>query len=431
MIEINEKFTVAASPQDVYNVLSDPNAVVECVAGAAIGEQHEDGSYDGSMTVKFSALRISFKGKVALDLNPEELKGTVRASGRDGQGGTKFQATAAFEVIPQDGGTTSLVTATGEVVLSGKLASVIEGAAGAVVRRMTGEFVDALSVRCASASTELGPTRSAEPVVVKPVVVNEVAAEGASVDAPALAASQAAAPTVGVLLLHGFASTPNSVRAWGQALADGGMAVNIPRLPGHGTRWKDLNRTTWKDWYDAADAAFTQLRAQHDQVFVMGISLGGTIALRLAEIHGSEVSGVVVVNAVAGTLPGIPKLGFIRAFVRSRPAVVNDAKKSGAKDVGYERIPTRAGQSLREFGLLTLGELSKLTVPVLITSSQEDHVVAPENTDLIWSGISADRDRRRHTFSNSYHAVPLDNDAPQLFEESISFVNAHTLASKS
>src|ERR1700741_5456380 len=109
MIEINEKFTVAASPAEVYAVLSDPNAVVESVQGAALTGQNEDGTYNGAMTVKFSALRVSFAGRVALELDDQERRGTVKASGRDGQGGTKFQATASFKVDPIDGGAASEV----------------------------------------------------------------------------------------------------------------------------------------------------------------------------------------------------------------------------------------------------------------------------------------------------------------------------------
>ena len=79
MIEINEAFTVTAPPAEVYAVLSDPHAVVECVAGASLGESHEDGSFDGMMTVKFSALRVAFKGRVKLDLDEETRHGVVHA----------------------------------------------------------------------------------------------------------------------------------------------------------------------------------------------------------------------------------------------------------------------------------------------------------------------------------------------------------------
>lgn len=406
MIEINEKFTVAASPDEVYAVLSDPHAVVECVAGASLGESHEDGSFDGMMTVKFSALRVAFKGRVKLDLEPEARHGVVQASGRDGQGGTKFKATAAFDIAPADDGANSVVTATGEVELSGKLASVIENAAAAVVRRMTAEFVTALSIRCASGDARLGPARS------EPEQSGETQAT-----APA-------EPVAGVLLLHGFGASPNSLRPWGEALAAAGLAVSIPRLPGHGTRWQDLNRTTDEDWLRAAEEALTALHADHEHVYLMGVSLGATLALRLAQRHPEAVSGVVAVNAAVAGLPGTPAL--FRAFRRSVKAPSDTVKKPGAVDVGYSRIPLRAAGSLRRLGAAVLADAPRLAVPVLVVQSREDHVVPPAQGARLWAALPADR-RDRLEVSDSYHVVPLDNDAAQLFDRSIEFVRTHDL----
>jgi carboxylesterase len=406
MIEINEKFTVAASPDEVYAVLSDPHAVVECVAGASLGDSHEDGSFDGMMTVKFSALRIAFKGRVKLDLDEEARRGVVHASGRDGQGGTKFKATAGFDIAPAGDGTSSEVTATGEVDLSGKLASVIENAAAAVVRRMTGEFVTALSIRCASGAAQLGPART-EPEQ----------AEGTQAAAPA-------EPVAGVLLLHGFGASPNSLRPWGEALAAAGMAVSIPRLPGHGTRWQDLNRTTEEDWLRAADEALTALHADHQHVYLMGISLGATLALRLAQRRPAAVSGVVAVNAAVAGLPGTSAV--LRAFRRSVKAPSDTVKKAGAVDVGYTRIPLRAAGSLRRLGAATLAASPQLAVPVLVVQSRDDRVVPPAQGALLWDALPADR-RDRLEVADSYHVVPLDNDAAQLFDRSIEFVRTHDL----
>jgi carboxylesterase len=402
MIEINEKFTVAASPDEVYAVLSDPNAVVECVAGASLGEQHEDGSFDGMMTVKFSALRIAFKGKVKLDLDEEARSGVVAASGRDGQGGTKFKATASFGIAPLDGGAASEVTAAGEVDLSGKLASVIENAATAVVRRMTGEFVTALSTRCASSAATL-PADSTE---------------------ERTADEQPAVTPAAVLLLHGFGASPNSLRPWGEALAAAGMAVSIPRLPGHGTRWQDLNRTTQADWLRAADEALTALRADHDHVYLMGISLGATLALRLAARRPGDVAGVVAVNAVVDRLPGTS--GLQRLLRRSVPAPERTVRKPGAVDVGYRRIPLRAAAGLRELGAAALSEAPRLAVPTLVVRSSEDPVVPPGQSERLWQALPTDR-RERLDVADSYHVVPLDNDAPELFRRSIEFVRTHAL----
>lgn len=409
MIEINEKFSVEAAPDEVYAVLSDPHAVVECVSGAELGEQREDGSYHGTMTVKFSALRVKFAGKILLELDRAARWGKVVASGRDGQGGTKFQATAEFTVVEgEDGG--AVGTVSGQVELNGKLASVIENAATAVVRRMTADFVEALSMRCASSSTTLGPA------VVAPAPVPVPAAP---------AATAAPAAPVGVLLLHDFGSSPSGLRPWGEAFAAAGMAASIPRLAGHGTRWTDLHRTTWQDWYDGAERALSELKSAHDQVFVMGLGLGATLALRLAEQRAGDIAGVVAVNPMFSPPQGTPKaLALMRYLRRSVPAAVGDIRKPGVKDVGYDRTSLRAAHSLAAFGELVRAGLRTVKVPVLAVTSGVDHVVAAADLAMLVDAFSAEQ-HRHVVLPDSYHVATLDNDAPTLFGESVAFVNSH------
>ena len=74
---------------------------------------------------------------------------------------------------------------------------------------------------------------------------------------------------VGALVLHGFTGQPCSVKPWGQHLAEAGLAVEVPRLPGHGTRWQDANVTTWEDWYAEVDRSFGRLKERCDEVVVM------------------------------------------------------------------------------------------------------------------------------------------------------------------
>lgn len=437
MIEINEKFSVAAAPDEVYAVLSDPHAVVECVSGAELGEQREDGSYHGTMTVKFSALRVKFAGKILLELDREARWGKVVASGRDGQGGTKFQATAEFTVVDGDDGG-AVGTVSGQVELNGKLASVIENAATAVVRRMTADFVEALSMRCASSSTTLGPavvapTRvAALTPVAAPAAARAVGSPGKAEERQPAPAAAAAAPaaTVGVLLLHDFGSSPNGLRPWGEAFAADGMAVSIPRLAGHGTRWTDLHRTSWQDWYDGAERALSELKGAHDQVFVMGLGLGATLALRLAEQRANDIAGVVAVNPMFSAPRGTPKaLGLMRYLRRSVPAAVGDIRKPGVKDVGYDRTSLRAAHSLAAFGELVRAGLRTVKLPVLAVTSGVDHVVAAADLAMLVDAFSAEQ-HRHVVLPDSYHVAPLDNDAPTLFTESVAFVNSHVTVSR-
>ena len=89
MIEISQRFVVPAPPDEVWAVLADPHAVVECIPGAALDEDLGDGGYRGSLSVRFGPLRVRFTGSVTLELDEAERAGQITGQGRDAQGGTK------------------------------------------------------------------------------------------------------------------------------------------------------------------------------------------------------------------------------------------------------------------------------------------------------------------------------------------------------
>jgi uncharacterized protein len=151
MIEIRERFDVPAGPDAVWAVLSDPHAVVGCVPGAKIDKEEEDGSLDASVVVKFGPTRVTFRVKANLALDEAARQGTITAQGRDSIGGTRMKSTARFGVTPGAGGSGSAVAIDGNVEVSGRLASLIEGGASLVVKRMSGEFAQRLAERCAEA----------------------------------------------------------------------------------------------------------------------------------------------------------------------------------------------------------------------------------------------------------------------------------------
>jgi uncharacterized protein len=152
MIEVNERIEVAAPPSTVWAILADPRGVVDCVPGATLGEQHEDGSYDAGLTVKFGPAKVTFRARVELELDDAGMSGRVSSRGRDNQGGTRFRATMKFKVEEQEHAAGSSIPVTAEVEVGGRLASLVEGGAKLVVKRMTAEFSERLATRCAAAA---------------------------------------------------------------------------------------------------------------------------------------------------------------------------------------------------------------------------------------------------------------------------------------
>jgi carbon monoxide dehydrogenase subunit G len=142
VIEVEERFEVSAPPEAVWPLLADPYTVVGCVPGAAIVGQNEDGSLETSVGVKFGPLNIAFQARAELELDEPAMRGRILARGRDKQGGARFSATVTFAVSPVED--RSLVTTRGDVEISGRLASLIEGGANVVVKRMADDFANCL-----------------------------------------------------------------------------------------------------------------------------------------------------------------------------------------------------------------------------------------------------------------------------------------------
>lgn len=234
--------------------------------------------------------------------------------------------------------------------------------------------------------------------------------------------------STGILLIHGFTGSPASMVPWGKAMANEGFTVRVPRLPGHGSRWQDMNLTTWEDWYSEVERNYQILREQCETVFVFGLSMGGSLTLRLAEKHGNEIAGIVLVNpAVHSERADRHLLPFISKVIGSFPGISNDIKKPGQNEVAYTKIPLKAAHSLSQLWKIIKSDISLVTQPLLLFRSEEDHVVEPSNAAWILENV-ASRDKTEIVLRNSFHVATLDNDAPLIEQTSSEFVRRLSLA---
>jgi carboxylesterase len=234
---------------------------------------------------------------------------------------------------------------------------------------------------------------------------------------------------VGVLVVHGFTGCPQSMRPWAEHLAAAGYTVSLPRLPGHGTRWEDLQLTRWPDWYGEVDNAVSALRARCDSVFVMGLSMGGTLSLRLAEQRPDDVAGLVLVNpSIMMKDPRLIVMPILRRIMATQPGIGSDIKKSGPVELAYDKVPLQAFASMMDLWKQARADLGRIRAPVLLFHSSVDHVVQPVNSETLLKELSCPVEER--LLENSYHVATLDNDAPMIFAGSVDFVQKHTTAGK-
>lgn len=231
---------------------------------------------------------------------------------------------------------------------------------------------------------------------------------------------------VGVLVVHGFTGNPQSMRPLAEAFAAGGSTVSLPLLPGHGTRVEDMLPTRWEDWSAAVEQAYDELAARCEAVCVAGLSMGGTLTLWLASRH-PEIRGIVLVNPLADAdAPGITEtVSSLRGLDEPLvPGIGSDIAMEGSVESAYPMTPVEPLLSLHAAVADLRPALERITCPVLLLTSPQDHVVEPVSSDLVASTVQGPVERV--TLERSFHVATLDHDAPLLERSAVDFVRRVT-----
>ncbi|MGZ6827505.1 MAG: alpha/beta hydrolase, partial [Mycobacteriales bacterium] len=163
-------------------------------------------------------------------------------------------------------------------------------------------------------------------------------------------------------------------------------------------------------------------------VFVAGLSMGGTLAVRFAETRPGDLAGLILVNPALLTQRLDAKLlPLLARLTPSWAPIASDIKKPGITELAYPKLPTRAMMQLRQLWALTRANLARVTTPTIVFHSAEDHVVEPINSQVLLDGISS-ADTTEVVLRDSYHVATLDNDAPAIFAGSVDWMRERTTA---
>jgi carboxylesterase len=231
------------------------------------------------------------------------------------------------------------------------------------------------------------------------------------------------------LLVHGFTGSPASLRPLSELLAARGFAVELVRLPGHGTHFRDMMSTRYEDWRGEVTRGIAALSARTERVIAVGLSMGGTLVLDVVSQNPSLVAGAAMINTPVLDRQGIlvklaPFLEHVLPLVPASAAGLtrNDIAKPGMNELAYGWVPAKAGNSLvREFPRVRQ-QLPNLTCPVLVAYSRADHSVPPENSKAILRLLGS-KDITEVVLERSYHVATLDYDLELIEERLTSFAD--------
>lgn len=225
----------------------------------------------------------------------------------------------------------------------------------------------------------------------------------------------------GILVIHGFTGTTQSMHYLGKQLAEAGFTVFGPRLDGHGTDPEDMEKATYEDWIHTVEKGLEKLQTTCDDIFVAGLSMGGTLTLYLTEEH-PDIKGIMPINAAIHMPDLIENYEALKnTQTRFVEGIGSDIKQADVAELAYDKTPVKSMGELITLSELVRNNLKNVNIPAMIISSAEDHVVPPENSREIYESISFE-DREFVLLENSYHVATLDHDKELIVEKCVTFI---------
>jgi carboxylesterase len=234
----------------------------------------------------------------------------------------------------------------------------------------------------------------------------------------------------GVLLLHGFGDTPQTLSLLAHRLHKTGYSVLVPLLPGHGRSIRDFTASTADEWIEAAERSLVEMRRRNGDTSVVGLSMGGALAVVLAA--RSDVRALVLIAPYLG-MPLQLRLAASTHWVWSRAVGAVNARNPRSirdpiereKNLAYGAVTGRALYQLWRMVRRARKALPSVGAPTLIIQSREDPRVSPLVAESALALLGA-KEKRLVMTEGAGHIITVDYGRERVFGEVTSWLAAHT-----
>ena len=237
----------------------------------------------------------------------------------------------------------------------------------------------------------------------------------------------------GVLLLHGAGDTPQTLRYLADELHRRGFHVSAPLLPGHGRDLDAFARVTAREIVGAARTTFDQLRANHEWVGLIGLSMGGAVAVQLA----ADTANLPALGLAAPYLAMPPRIaraaslawlwGPLAPVVQSADGIsVFDADER-ARSLAYGVFTPSALRALAEIVRSAAAALPRVAAPTLVLQSRTDNRISVSAAERAFARLGS-AEKRLEWISGAAHIITVDYGRDQVNAALASWMEAHRIS---
>jgi carboxylesterase len=219
------------------------------------------------------------------------------------------------------------------------------------------------------------------------------------------------------------------MRTLAEALAMSGLAARGTLLPGHGTHPDDLREIVWQDWYEHIHEEYSELKRKHEEVFLVGFSIGAALSAYYAAHN--QVDRLILLNVPLCPLNGrfptglmLRLYGAIFKEVKGRPERLIDADGEPFHFV-YDRVPTSILHTMSELVGIARKSLGRIRSPVLIIQSKNDNVSGGKSGPLAYRRVRS-REKSLVMLDSSDHSIMAGAERDVVFGKVIGFLNGES-----
>jgi len=196
-----------------------------------------------------------------------------------------------------------------------------------------------------------------------------------------------------VVFIHGFMGSPRQFDSLADAVFRQGCSAAALLLPGHGGTAKDFASGTFENWQSHVDSEVGRVSREYENVWLVGHSMGGLLALNAAVKIAGNVRGVFLIASPfkisAFSLYAI-KVRIKQVFsTKSNPIRIAYLSVSSVKP-SPSLIWHYAGPAaeLKKLMSAARDNLPNVLAPVTAAYSSSDELTSPDSLEILKAELS-------------------------------------------
>lgn len=251
---------------------------------------------------------------------------------------------------------------------------------------------------------------------------------------------------IGILLIHGITGTPVEMKSLFKSLQKQGYTVACPQIKGHCQGYKALKDTRWEDWYQSIEEAFFYLAKKCQQIFIVGLSVGALLGIKLACAQKEKIGGIAILSPTiyfdGWNISGLERaylyfilhtpLKYIWSFNEQPPYGIKDEVARGVlirmlklkndQYAGQMKVPGLTMDEILKISHFIKKDIPNLSLPTLLIHSLEDDLTSVRSSEFIKTHMATTQVECIY-ITDCYHLITMDKQKNEVIRLTLNFIN--------